>query len=222
MHNDLEHRALQAQNTTDEYIQRHEQASGPSGKSHRYTVELTNTRLGRRTVTGYRQYCNACKASANRPSQNGEPTASQRRLAAIMDKYSHTDESIVVVAALCSSRNQQQAMVQWAPCVQPGWQLCIQKSSGYQVCRMSAASPLDLQQFGLDTQRPCEYCAEPATSTEQNCKTYTISNRWYHTTCIQKCTAKPPTQQQKATHARSAKRSTTLLTASLMTLNSTK
>jgi hypothetical protein len=109
-----------------------------------------------------------------------------------MEKYSHTDESIVAVAALCSSRNQQQAMVQWAPCVQPGWQLCIQKLSGYKVFRMGKASPLDLQQFGLDTQRPCEYCAEPATSTEQNCKTCTICDRWYHTTCIQKVHGKAP------------------------------
>ena len=186
MHNDLEHRALQARNTTDEYMRSHEQASGPSGKTHRYTVELADVRPGRRTVTGYRQYCNARKAASHRPSRTGEPTTSQRRLAVIMAKYSHTEESIVAVTALCSSRNQQQAMVQWAPCVQPGWQLCIQKSFGYQARHMSEASLPDLQHFGLDTQRPCEYCAAPATSTEQNCMTCTNCDRWYHTTCVQK------------------------------------
>jgi ribonuclease HI len=187
MHGDLEQRAMQARNQLEEYLAEREHARPPSGKSYRHTVEWEDTRTDRRTTTGYTQYIKVEQAvQASRPSQPGTLSKAEQQRTALGEKYTHTEESIIAVKALCSSRAQQQAVVQWAPCVQPGWQIDLQRLSGYQHTCFRLAEHADLQAFGLDTWRPCEYCTQPATSTSDDCRKCTVCDRWYHTMCIRR------------------------------------
>jgi hypothetical protein len=155
-------------------------------------VEYENIKAGRRTFTSYRQYINAWSVAKHKVSRNGEPTSAQQRLVAIGERYSYTVESIVAVTSLCSSRKQQQAIVQWAPCVQPGWQIEIQQSSGYKVRHMREATPSNLEEHALDELRPCEYCTTPAVMGEHEHQKCTVCARWYHTECIQRVHGEAP------------------------------
>lgn len=66
---------------------------------------------------------------------------------------------------------QAQAVVQWAPCMQPGRQ--VQALS-------AVATPKEIAQVGLDTTRLCDYCHESVLTDAQAMRQCTTCERWYH------------------------------------------
>ena len=152
--------------------------------SYRHIVEYEVQHVSRHTRTGYAQYLTLTN-DGHLLAGHIKP-AKRHHLAALRDQHSHTPERIIGVIALSKSYDQHQAIVQWGPCIQPAWQIRLQQIDGYKVRQERPATTRDLQEFGLDTWRPCEYCASPATLGAEHTRQCTLCARAYHVGCIEK------------------------------------
>jgi hypothetical protein len=122
IHNNIERTALVARDTVAEYVGELAGNTRSGGMtSYRQKVQFKRGTTTRRSSTGYAEFLTIPQAV--RESQQ-QPKQRQRRHASeLCERYSHGNERIIDVVALASSAQQQQAIVQWAPCVQPGWQI---------------------------------------------------------------------------------------------------
>jgi hypothetical protein len=105
----------------------------------------------------------------------------QRQCGLLFDRYSHTKEQVVGLEALATSYNQTQAVVQWAPSVQPGWQVELQQKAGYKVRQLRQATPADELALEDRFHRLCEYCTQSADPKgEEPAKRCGACARMYH------------------------------------------
>jgi ribonuclease HI len=195
MHHRRDSQALTARDEVAQYVMKlasNEQLA--ANTSYRDTVEYETNPVNRHTKTGHAQYRDLM-APVSRTTRRGrrQPTLTNEQrelLVALGDQHSHTTERITGIAGLCNSYDQQQARVQWGPCVQPGWQIEIQKQQqGYHTKEVHIATSQDLREFGLDIWRPCEYCTSQAMLRAKDTRQCTVCARAYHTACIEKVEA---------------------------------
>jgi hypothetical protein len=173
LHHNLETPALKAR----DYLETLARDTQPKAlTSYRHTVQVERPAVNEHSRTGYAQFL----VAYNKKRRNLD------ELAALSEQYSHTKESIVGIDGLCNSLTQQQAVVCWDSCIQPGWQILLQELAGYRPkTTPREATPDDLTQKGADTWRPCEYCTAPTTPEEQEPAVQChICQRMYHERCL--------------------------------------
>lgn len=183
LHENSQGRAIKARDKVAAYLEERARANQlPPQLPQRQVVPLHDTRLDRHTRTGYAQFQQAERALE--AAQGKAKEKALLTLAQITDHYSHTKETVVAVKALSRSNGRPQAVVQWGPCIQPGWQVQAQRLQGYQYKLMTEATPQAITQAGLDMTRPCEYCHEPVLKDASDMQQCGTCGRWYHTHCV--------------------------------------
>eukprot|EP00775_Hariotina_reticulata_P004031 gene4031-biopygen5750 len=157
--------------------------------------------LKQSTSTGFAQYCQLMlKQPAGRTVKRDRW---HQNLLELYTKHSHTPDEITQVTGLTmkhqqagkgkkqhkTGRSQQQAMVTWAPSLQPGWLIHIAQVLGYEVLQTGHRLALcGDEAAAVQLQRPCEICQGPSAGSHMDTPNESLQcqvcQRRYHPQCL--------------------------------------